>query len=430
VSRDPLVNLVHRVPPDSLDFKDRLDLVASLDCRVELVQPATPDSLDWWDILDRVVLQEQLDHLVHLDHPGKVVRLDSQALLDQLDTPDHRVQQAILDPKDNRVSRGHPVPRVCRELLEHPVQLDRLVVLEVPAALVLLALRAQLVSPAHQAVWDCQGQLVRQGLQDFPDQLAGLDRKVLPEILEHPELVGLVVHVDQLEPLVRLVNRARLGQLVVQELLVAWGQLDRLALLAALVRLGIQGQSAARANKATRARLGLLALLVSRDQRGNPAVRDCRGLLVPLAIQVPSAVLVSRVLRAPLDCRVLQAPLVSLEVLANRVLSVHQVQQVSLDLLDLQGSRDHQDLLALWEEQDPVDSPVQLDSQEPLDKLVRPVMSVLPEQQVYLEGLAVRDKLDHLDQWDSQVHWAHRELRVLLVHRDLLVNQDLLDLPD
>jgi hypothetical protein len=57
-------------------------------------------------------------------------------------------------------------------------------------------------------------------------------------------------------------------------------------------------------------------------------------------------------------------------------------------------------------------------------------MSVLPEQQVYLEGLAVRDKLDHLDQWDSQVHWAHRELRVLLVHRDLLVNQDSLDLPD
>lgn len=118
---DPLVNLVHRVPRESVDFRDPLDLVASLDCRVELVQLATQDSRDWWAIPDQVVLEEQRDHLVHLAHLGKVVRLDNQARLDQLDTLDHRAQQAILDPKDNRASRARPVPRVCQEHLGQPV---------------------------------------------------------------------------------------------------------------------------------------------------------------------------------------------------------------------------------------------------------------------------------------------------------------------
>lgn len=69
-------------------------------------------------------------------------------------------------------------------------------VLEVLAVLVLLVLRAQLVSLAHQAAWACRVQLVRPGQQDFQDQLVRLDHKVLPEILEQLELVELLVHVD------------------------------------------------------------------------------------------------------------------------------------------------------------------------------------------------------------------------------------------
>lgn len=109
---------------------------------------------------------------------------------------------------------------------------------------------------------------------------------------------------------------------------------------------------------------------------------------------------------------------------------MHQVPQVSLDLLDLLDSRDNKDQLAPLEEQDTLDNPVALVTRVPLDKLDQLVTLVLLEQRVLLEGLAVQARPDHLVHWDSQVQQVYRELRVLPVRRDLQVQQDQLDLRD